>query len=524
MLLEAQELSEKGKTVLIDTYYDKLLYYYIDKYCMRWLISPSDRYFSVMKQIAEIDKDILPDADIAVFFEINYDDWLELLKVRDRSTDHDEAFMKNFETQKFLLEATKKLCEEKGIEEANYTFGKWPSGKAPGLGPGDHFKNWLEKNIIEQEEEVVKLRLEKQIIYTNLTSNALNRFMDSLEATLDNDDTCHLFPDYFPHKSFENLFNPSACYFGKKTNKKRIDKLAIENKDLQEKIANHKKEKGELVIQKCNEVSILEDEINDLRAEINQLKFSLSTKNEEIAACLLSKVNGVKGFSINHNAGTNNATEPHTHFHIVPSYEDETRSKRRQLSEIEMGKIAQELKKGSVPNPNNPPNPNDSKGGEKNANGIADAKFLQDVAKLTNYSDDLGEYASFNKKILDLYHNKKFTEIEIYRNKMIKYIVEKKSASSIDELKKILVIKNDEPTDNSNKNNDTSDPKKDSPPNDNQPNPNKPDSSPLELPTIDTKKITNAENIETAQLSAKQQIKALFSKSKIKPSDLDKSL
>ena len=69
-----------------------------------------------MKQIAEIDKDVLPDADIAVFFEINYDDWLELLKVRDRSTDHDEAFMKNFETQKFLLEATKKLCEEKGIE------------------------------------------------------------------------------------------------------------------------------------------------------------------------------------------------------------------------------------------------------------------------------------------------------------------------------------------------------------------------------------------------------------------------
>ncbi|CAH1755660.1 7397_t:CDS:10 [Entrophospora sp. SA101] len=563
MLLEAQELSEKGKTVLIDTYYDKLLYYYIDKYCMRWLISPSDRYFSVMKQIAEIDKDILPDADIAVFFEINYDDWLELLKVRDRSTDHDEAFMKNFETQKFLLEATKKLCEEKGIEEANYTFGKWPSGKAPGLGPGDHFKNWLEKNIIEQEEEVVKLRLEKQIIYTNLTSNALNRFMDSLEATLDNDDTCHLFPDYFPHKSFENLFNPSACYFGKKTNKKRIDKLAIENKDLQEKIANHKKEKGELVIQKCNEVSILEDEINDLRAEINQLKFSLSTKNEEIAACLLSKVNGVKGFSINHNAGTNNATEPHTHFHIVPSYEDghkdyhffgdksliynnfddifdswknyfddiqkltksiknfnlfarvgkvdggKTRSKRRQLSEIEMGKIAQELKKGSVPNPNNPPNPNDSKGGEKNANGIADAKFLQDVAKLTNYSDDLGEYASFNKKILDLYHNKKFTEIEIYQrfesdNTLLK--------TQVDELKKILVIKNDEPTDNSNKNNDTSDPKKDSPPNDNQPNPNKPDSSPLELPTIDTKKITNAENIETAQLSAKQQIKALFSK------------
>jgi len=35
MLLEAQKLSENDKIVLIDTYYDKLLYYYLNKYCMR---------------------------------------------------------------------------------------------------------------------------------------------------------------------------------------------------------------------------------------------------------------------------------------------------------------------------------------------------------------------------------------------------------------------------------------------------------------------------------------------------------
>ncbi|CAG8773777.1 3836_t:CDS:1, partial [Ambispora leptoticha] len=35
---------------------------------------------------------------------------------RNRPTDNDEEFLKNFETQKFLLEATKKLCEEKNIE------------------------------------------------------------------------------------------------------------------------------------------------------------------------------------------------------------------------------------------------------------------------------------------------------------------------------------------------------------------------------------------------------------------------
>jgi len=74
MLIEAEKLSEEGKIVLIDTYYDKLLHYYIDKHCMCWLLAPSDRYFPVMKQIAEIDKDVLPDADIIVFFEVKHDD------------------------------------------------------------------------------------------------------------------------------------------------------------------------------------------------------------------------------------------------------------------------------------------------------------------------------------------------------------------------------------------------------------------------------------------------------------------
>jgi hypothetical protein len=116
MLLEAQKLSENGETVLIDTYYDKLLHYYLDKYCMRWLISPSDLYFEPMKKIAEIDNKVLPDADIIVFFEVNYQDWLENLQSRNREVDHSEDFMKNFETQKFLREAVQKYCEEKGTE------------------------------------------------------------------------------------------------------------------------------------------------------------------------------------------------------------------------------------------------------------------------------------------------------------------------------------------------------------------------------------------------------------------------
>ena len=69
-----------------------------------------------MKQIAEIDNDILPNADIIIFFEVGKESWLNFLKSRNRPADNDEEFLKNFETQKFLLEATKKLCEEKGTE------------------------------------------------------------------------------------------------------------------------------------------------------------------------------------------------------------------------------------------------------------------------------------------------------------------------------------------------------------------------------------------------------------------------
>ncbi|MCE8168330.1 MAG: deoxynucleoside kinase [Candidatus Moeniiplasma glomeromycotorum] len=116
MLLEAKKLSEEGEVVLIDTYYDKLLHYYLDKYCLRWLISPSDLYFEPMKKIAEIDNKVLPDANMIIFLEVNYQNWLENLKNRGRETDQSEEFQKNFETQKFLYEATQKYCAEKGVE------------------------------------------------------------------------------------------------------------------------------------------------------------------------------------------------------------------------------------------------------------------------------------------------------------------------------------------------------------------------------------------------------------------------
>ena len=76
-----------------------------------------------MKEIAAIDKDVLPDADLIIFFEVEKENWLKFLKARNRIADNEEEFLKNFETQKFLLEATKKLCEERNIELITFQQG-----------------------------------------------------------------------------------------------------------------------------------------------------------------------------------------------------------------------------------------------------------------------------------------------------------------------------------------------------------------------------------------------------------------
>jgi hypothetical protein len=61
---------------------------------MRWLISPSDLYFEPMKRTAKIYKDVLPDADVVVFFEISKKNWLDFLETCHRQTDRDENLRK----------------------------------------------------------------------------------------------------------------------------------------------------------------------------------------------------------------------------------------------------------------------------------------------------------------------------------------------------------------------------------------------------------------------------------------------
>ncbi|MEX1029944.1 MAG: hypothetical protein WDZ91_07850 [Paenibacillaceae bacterium] len=120
MLYQAQQLVKSGKSVITDTYYDKVLHHYIGKPGMEWLIDPKDKFFEVAKQIAELDWLSLPLPTCVITFEIDYDIWLTLLKKRNRQLDKNEAFLKSFHTQNYFIDAGIRLAEQFGVEHIHF--------------------------------------------------------------------------------------------------------------------------------------------------------------------------------------------------------------------------------------------------------------------------------------------------------------------------------------------------------------------------------------------------------------------
>jgi len=66
-----------------------------------------------------------------------------------------------------------------------------------------------------------------------LSTVVLTNFCDSLEATLDNNASYHLFPELTDNKEFGEIFNYQLCCFGKKTNLERMNR---NDYDLLEKL------------------------------------------------------------------------------------------------------------------------------------------------------------------------------------------------------------------------------------------------------------------------------------------------
>jgi deoxyadenosine/deoxycytidine kinase len=107
----AEQLRASGETVLLDSYYDKLLYCYLEKPGMEWLIRPKDKYFQVIKLLSDLDYQYLPNVDCIVFLKVSFDDWKYFVNKRNRGLDNDELFRKSYETQAYFLDAVHQYIE-----------------------------------------------------------------------------------------------------------------------------------------------------------------------------------------------------------------------------------------------------------------------------------------------------------------------------------------------------------------------------------------------------------------------------
>lgn len=113
-LFEAEMLRQKGAVALVDSYYDKLLAYYLEAPGMASVMPPEDPYFSVARALARLDLEHLPDADVVVFFEIDEEAWRSFLSGRGRDEDQHGWLLRSFGIQEDMRTAATRYCEAGG--------------------------------------------------------------------------------------------------------------------------------------------------------------------------------------------------------------------------------------------------------------------------------------------------------------------------------------------------------------------------------------------------------------------------
>lgn len=114
---QAQELKKENSIVLLDSFFIKIIGYELEVPGMEWLFPQSDPYFSVYKQICELDIHQLPDPDCIVLVDVSYGDWLQMLATRNREWDRTPGFVESYEQTRWAIrEAVLKLCAERSIQ------------------------------------------------------------------------------------------------------------------------------------------------------------------------------------------------------------------------------------------------------------------------------------------------------------------------------------------------------------------------------------------------------------------------
>lgn len=114
MLYRAQQLTLEGQSAMVDSYYDKLFTLFFDKPGLQWLIDDRDPYWAELKVIADKDLKLLPNLDILIYFEVDFDTWIQFLKLRNRNLDNESLFRESFNTQEYFLQAAEQYCAQSG--------------------------------------------------------------------------------------------------------------------------------------------------------------------------------------------------------------------------------------------------------------------------------------------------------------------------------------------------------------------------------------------------------------------------
>lgn len=106
----ANELRSKGQVCMMDSFYDKLFYLYHNKPGLEWLFSKTDDYYDEMVKISKKDYEILPDADVIIFFKQSENNWRRFLKSRNRDLDNESDFKTSFTLQNAFIDAVDEYC------------------------------------------------------------------------------------------------------------------------------------------------------------------------------------------------------------------------------------------------------------------------------------------------------------------------------------------------------------------------------------------------------------------------------
>ena len=114
---EAQRLKNLNQTVILDSYFIKIVGLELGEDGMEWLFHKDDPYYTAYYQICQLDIEHLPDPDCIVLFDVSYDTWIKLLSSRNRDWDKTPGFLQSYsQTKKTIAKAVESLCRKRNIK------------------------------------------------------------------------------------------------------------------------------------------------------------------------------------------------------------------------------------------------------------------------------------------------------------------------------------------------------------------------------------------------------------------------